>query len=129
MKIKYNLLGTIGSNGSSISLRLVIKNTSTSSATVNLNILGGYIQNTLTSNISRGYYEQDIIVRTVLLDTNFENATQSNGFPDNNGTYAYYKTECNTDSVPSWDYDNWTLNISSLYKQTSCDIYFKKLYH
>jgi hypothetical protein len=125
--LKNNMSGTIGSSGSSITLRVVIVNSGSASATVNLTVAGGYVKNSLSSNITDGYYEQDLVIRTTLLDENFENATQASEFPDKTGNYAYYKTVCSEDANATWDYANWSLNIEDTSIQMSCDVFFKKM--
>ncbi len=124
--LKNNMVGTVGTSGSSINMRVVIVNDGSTSATINFTIAGGYTQNSLTSNISSGYYEQDITIRTVLYDENFANPTSASSFPDQNN-YAYYKTECTESANPVWDNDINTLNLGNLTKQNSCDVYFKKI--
>ena len=125
--IKNNMSGTISTNGSAITMRVVITNSGSTDATVNLSIAGGYMQNDLTTNITQGHYEQDVTVRTTLLDENFANPTSNSAFPANDGNYAYYKTECSETSSPVWNATDWTLNLNNVSAQISCDVYFKTI--
>lgn len=121
-----NMSGIIEAHGS-ITLRVVIKNDGTSDATVNFTVDGGYIQNTLESNITEGYYEADITVRAVLLDENLSNGIIGQSFPPKDGEYGYVKTSCNEETAASWDSTAWKLNLVDITKKVSCDVYFKKM--
>lgn len=124
--LAYNMTGTIEANGS-ITMRVIIKNDGSSAATVNFTIDGGYIQNTLESNITEGYYEDDIIVRTILFDETLSNGVIGQSFPAKGGEYGYITTKCNDDATAEWDNDKWELNLDAISKRASCDVYFKKI--
>ena len=124
--IGNNMQGVIGSRGSNITLRVVIVNNGTGNANINLTVDGGYIKNSLSTNITRGYFEKDIVVRTVLLDENLGNAIIEQDFPSKTGEYVYFRTQCTEDATATWDNENWTLNIDDIQKQIACDVYFKK---
>ncbi|HBA37431.1 MAG TPA: hypothetical protein DCY94_01780, partial [Firmicutes bacterium] len=67
--LKKNVSGIIGPNGSVIDMRIVIENSDTEKeATIEFDIAGGYLQNTLKSNIENGYFEQDFTMRTHIYD-------------------------------------------------------------
>lgn len=125
--LKNNMAGTIGPRGSNITLRVVVVNEGTSSSSVNLSVKGGYLQNTLTSNITEGYFEQDIVVRSILLDENLGNGLVDQSFPSKDGEYAYLKTECSQNISATWDNENWKLNITEIGSRVACDVYFKKM--
>ena len=124
--LSNNMVGQIGANGSSITLRVVAVNNGATSSTVTLSALGGYAHNSLSTNIIAGFYEQDVTIRTVLLDDNFSNPT-SGTFPTKTSNYAYYKTVCSEEANPVWDYDNWEIVLNNLTRQISCDVYFKQM--
>ncbi len=123
--LKKNTTGIIGPNGSVIEMRLVLENTSNEEATVNFEVKGGYIKNTLTSNINDGYFENDLTIRTVLYDEEFLNANSGLTFPDKE-KYSFYKVECSNGVIGTFDEDTWSLKRNDEAKQTSCDVYFKK---
>ena len=127
--LTYNMVGTIGTTGSDVVLRVVVENTNASaSENAVISVTGGYLQNGLTSNITNGYYEQDVTLRTILMDENFSiSDTTQTTFPSRTAGYAYYKTECTEESNPVWDFDTWSLDLNKVTKQISCDVYFKKL--
>lgn len=125
--LKNNMAGIIGARGSNITLRVVIVNNSSSAATVDLTVKGGYIQNTLTSNITEGYFEQDIVVRSILLDENLANALVGQNFPTKDGEYAYLRTECSNDVNAVWNNETWELEINEIGAKVACDVYFKKM--
>lgn len=123
-----NMTGIIAANGS-ISMRVVIKNDSSSSVNITLAPTGGYTRNSLTTNITQGYYETDINVRTVLLNNDFS-VYSINGttFPSAPG-YAYYRTVCNEEASPVWNYAATppSLTLNNTTSQISCDVYFKAM--
>lgn len=125
--LRNNMMGLIGPVGSDITMRVVIVNSGTTAANVNLTATGGYVKNTLTTNITQGYFEADIVVRTVLLDENAENAILEQNFPTKDGEYVYFRTSCSEDVTPSWDNENWKLNLGEISGQIACDVYFKKM--
>jgi len=121
-----NVEGTIAASGQ-ITMRIVLTNTGASADTVTFTISGGYVQNSLTSNITEGFYEQDVVVRTTLYDANFANPTSVSSFPSSSSGYAYYKTECTETVTANWDNDNWYLDLDNMGQQVACDVYFKQL--
>ncbi len=123
--LRKNVSGVIGARGSLIDLRIVIVNSGVEDAVVKFNIDGGYLQNSIKSNITEGYFEQDLTIRTVLYDENFDNPTQASQFPDKEN-YSFYKAECSNGVKANFDTNNWSLSRSDEEKQTSCDVYFKK---
>ncbi len=123
--LRKNVSGIIGAEGSLIDLRLVIVNDGEEDATIKFDVDGGYLQNSVKSNITTGYFEQDLTIRTVLYDENFDNPTRVSQFPDRED-YSFYKAECSNGVDASFDTDNWILHRSDEDKQTSCDVYFKK---
>lgn len=125
--LKNNMSGIISSNGSEITLRIVIVNNATSAETVNLAVSGGYLQNTLTSNITEGYYESDITVRAILLDENLQNGIIATEFPAKTSEYGYYQTKCTNNATATWDSTNWQLTLNDIEQRNSCDVYFKKM--
>lgn len=122
-----NMSGVIGPRGSSITMRVVIDNTSSTSDTVTFTIKGGYLQNELSTNITDGYYEADIIVRAILLEDDFENGLIGENFPAKTSDYVYLRTQCTGDVQASWDRENWKLNLDNITHRESCDVYFKKV--
>ena len=127
-----NVKGLIGPYGSSITpIRLVITNDNESSRTVYLTTLGGYTQNTISSNITDGYYEKDITIRTTILNQDFSvySTSTTASFPvnDANNSYAYFRTVCSEDDANvSWNNTAWNLTIDTD-SPVSCDVYFKKM--
>lgn len=120
-----NVQGLIGPTGSIISMRVVIKNTTSNSKVVTFNIAGGYVQNSLTSNITEGYFEDNLTIRTYLYDENFENAVYAPSFPAKT-EYSFYRAECSNGVTPTWNNSSWTLTRNPSSNKTSCDVYFKK---
>lgn len=123
--LKNNMSGIIGAKGSLIDMRVVIVNGSDVDSEVVFTLDGGYLKNTLKTNITEGYFEQDLTVRTVLYDEDFLNATQGLVLPDKE-EYSFYKVECTNGVTGSFDEDSWSLKRNDETKQTSCDVYFKK---
>lgn len=123
--LKKNISGIIGAVGSVIDMRVVLVNEGEEDAEVEFDISGGYIQNTLKSNITAGYFEQDLTIRPTVYDENFENPTQIFNFPSKE-EYSFYKVECSNGVVGTFDTETWTLNRDDTTKKTSCDVYFKK---
>ncbi len=123
--LRKNVSGIIGAKGSLIDLRMVVVNSGEEDATVKFDVDGGYLQNSIKSNITEGYFEQDLTIRTILYDENFENPTQVSQFPDKEN-YSFYKAECSNGVNANFDVKNWSLGRSDETKQTSCDVYFKK---
>lgn len=125
---KNNMEGQIGINGSNIDLRVVIVNSGTSEQTATLSISGGYLQNTIHSNITEGYFENDLTVRNFLMDENMENITATPTVPEKTSEYAYLKTSCSDPTIQTkWNTANWNLEISSIKEKATCDVYFKKV--
>ena len=128
----YNMDGLIGPYGSSITpIRAVIVNNNDSNQTVYFTAVGGYTQNTLYSNISTGFYEKDLTLRTIVLDSDFSviSTSLSASFPENtaSASYAYMRSVCTEDEATvTWDNDEWELNVDSE-SPVSCDVYFKKM--
>ena len=127
MNYDNNMQGTIGAEPSTIPMRIVIVNNSNSSATVNLTVAGGYTHNTLTSNITEGYYESDIVARIYTEEADFSNVSQVTEFPDPSSGYVYYDTTCNEPTTPVWSNESSTLVLNNLTKRIVCNVYFKKL--
>lgn len=124
---KNNMAGTIGPEGSNISMRVIIVNNGSSTAKVGLTISGGYLQNTLETNITEGYFEEDIVIRTVLLENGLTNGIIGENFPEKGGEYSYFKTECSKDVDATWDNETWQLEIGGIKSRIACDVYFKKM--
>ncbi|HBA37430.1 MAG TPA: hypothetical protein DCY94_01775, partial [Firmicutes bacterium] len=57
---------------------------------------------------------------------NFDNSTQVFNFPEKDD-YAFYEVECSNGVTGSFDTMNWTFSRNDREKQTSCDVYFKKV--
>ena len=127
MNYDNNMQGTIGAEPSTISMRIVIVNNSNSNATVNLTVAGGYVHNTLTSNITEGYYESDIVARIYTEEADFSNVSQVTEFPSASAGYVYYDTTCNEPTTPVWNSESTTLNLNNITKRIVCNVYFKKL--
>lgn len=126
--IGNNMSGIIGNTGSNINMKIVLVNSGSSSATVNLNVIGGYTHNNLeSSNITIGYYEADIVTRIHELDSNLENDTRVNEVPSENDDYGYLRSVCNSAASPSFDVTNWELNLGAMTNQIACDVYFKEM--
>lgn len=126
-----NMAGIVGA-GSTVTLRVVFVNEGNTDSSANLNVAGGYVNNELTSNITEGYYESDIVVRINTFDSitnegGFGNKTQVSTFPAADSGYVYYDTHCNEKSTPQWSNSKRTLNLNNITKRISCDTYFKKL--
>lgn len=124
---KNNMTGEIGPQGSNITMRVIIVNEGTTSGSVNLTISGGYLQNTLETNITEGYFEEDIVIRTVLLEDSLTNGIIGDSFPPPDGEYAYFKTECSGDATPTWNNAMWELELGEISGRVACDVYFKKM--
>lgn len=122
-----NMSGVIGPRGSEIAMRIVIKNDSEETANVEITVSGGYLQNTLTTNITEGYYEDDIILKAVLFEKDLTNGLIEKNFPAKDSGYAYIGAKCNNDVTTTWDNENWQLTIDDISARTSCEAYFKKL--
>ncbi len=126
--LKNNMQGTIGATGSDIAMRVVIVNNGAAAATVNFTVNGGYVKNTLgPSNITEGYFEADVTLRTTLLNENMDNALVNQDLPPQNGEYVYFRTQCNENVNATWDNTNWKLDLGEVDKQIACDVYFKKM--
>lgn len=123
--LRKNTSGIIGATGSVIDMRIVIENYGDEEAMIDFDVAGGYLQNILKSNITTGYFEQDLTIRPHLYDSNFENSSQVFNFPDKED-YSFYQVECSNGVTGSFDTENWILNRSDTSKQTSCDVYFKE---
>jgi len=123
--LRKNMTGIIGAEGSLIDMRLVLENKGTEDAIITFIVKGGYTQNTLTSNITKGYFEEDLTIRPTIYDENFDNPTLVTNYPDKN-EYSFYKAECSNGVTATFDTDSWELKRSDESKQTSCDVYFKK---
>lgn len=128
-KYKNNMSGIIGITNSEISLHIIIVNTSTSSQKVNLTPKGGYLQNTIVSNITEGYYpnDADIVVRTTLLNEDLSVSYSGEDFPAKDGEYTYFKTDCSSNTTAQWDNETWSLSLDNIEEKTSCEVYFKKM--
>ena len=127
MNYENNMAGVIGAQPSAISMRIVVENNSNSASTATLTVAGGYTHNTLTSNITEGYYESDIVARIYTEDENFENLSQVTEFPNASSGYVYYDTNCNEKATPVWKSQNGTLELNNITKRIVCNVYFKKL--
>ena len=126
--LKNNMSGEIGATGSEIPLRIVLVNSASNPVTVELEIRGGYLQNNVSSNITEGYYENDVTVRTLLTNEDMQNTTLTNNFPAETEDYAYLKTICSTPNVTArWNSADWNLELDNIEERTSCDVYFKKI--
>ncbi len=125
-EVGNNVMGTIGPTGSTITMKVIIKNTGSTAATVDFTIRGGYIQNTVETNILEGYYENDIVVRTVLFTESLTNGVINQGFPAKDAGYAYLATQCSSGVTTTWDNDAWELTIDEIGQRVACDVYFKK---
>jgi len=122
--IKKNVDGVIGPNGSIVNMRIVVVNNGSANATVRFDVDGGYLQNTLSSNIVNGYFEQDQTIRYVVYDEDFQSSVVGYDIPSREN-HSYYKAECSNGGEPVWDEINWNFSIGNEV-QTSCDVYFKK---
>lgn len=123
-----NTSGVIGASGSNIGMKLVLVNSGEASATVNLNVLGGYTHNNLeASNITIGYYEADIVTRIHQLNSNLGNDTRVSEFPESTSGYGYLRSVCNNPANPVFDKENWKLNLNAMTSQIACDVYFKEM--
>ncbi len=122
-----NMTGIIGPLGSNISMRVIIENKGTADATVNFTVNGGYIQNTLETNITEGFYEADIVVRSILLADDLSNGIVDSGFPTKGSGYAYFRTTCTGPATAKWDEENWKLNLDDIQGKISCDAFFKQV--
>lgn len=122
-----NMSGIIGPTGSKISMRVIIENNSTVDTSVYFIISGGYLQNTLDSNITEGYYEEDIQVRAVLIENDLNKGIINENFPTKGSGYLYFRTECSEEVDDVWDNANWKLNLNNIPGRVSCDVYFKKM--
>ena len=122
--IKKNVDGVIGPNGSIVNMRIVVVNNGSANATVRFDVDGGYLQNTLSSNIVNGYFEKDQTIRYVVYDEDFQSSVVGYDIPSREN-HSYYKAECSNGGEPVWDEINWNFSIGNEV-QTSCDVYFKK---
>ncbi len=123
--LRKNTMGIIGAKGSIIDMRVVIENMGDREEKVSFNIDGGYVQNTLTSNITEGYFERDLTIRPHVYDENFDNPVQVSNFPEAS-EHSFFKVECTNNVIGTFDEVTWTLKRSDEERQTSCDVYFKK---
>ena len=125
-EVGNNMNGSIGASGSQITMKIILVNNSGATATVNLNVIGGYTHNNLeASNITVGYYEADIISRLHTLDTGLGNDTRVSTIPTAASGYTYFRSVCNNPATPVWDNTNRTLGINNVSTQVVCDNYFK----
>lgn len=122
---RNNMQGVIGALGSMINMRVVVINDGSTASRVSFQLDGGYLQNTLATNITDGYFERELTVRAQIYDDIFENIIESSSFPDK-AEYTYYKTECSNGVTATFDKEAWSLNTNDISKRTSCDVYFKK---
>ena len=122
-----NMSGIIGTNGASITMRVVIVNNSNTSTQVRFNINSGYVnKDDLSSNIIDGYYEEQLVKRTILLDENFDNAIESVSNPLDDSGYQYLTTVCTEDATITWNVLKTDIEIDTDAPNIACDIYFKK---
>lgn len=122
-----NMAGVIGPTGSKIKMCVVIVNKGTEDGVVNLTVHGGYLQNTLESNITEGHFDQDIIVRSIILDDDMQDGVINQDFPTKESGYSYFRTSCNDEVSTSWNSEAWNLEISDIGSRVACDVYFKKM--
>ncbi len=122
-----NMAGIIGPKGSIIKMCVVIVNEGATDGEVDLTVQGGYLQNTLETNITEGHFDQDIIVRSIILDDNMKDGVINQEFPTKESGYSYFRTSCNDDVTASWNSEAWNLEISNIGSRVACDVYFKKM--
>lgn len=124
---RNNMSGIIGTDGATITLRVVIVNNSTNKENVTFDINGGYAsQEDLSSNIVEGYYEEPLVKRIILLDENYDNAKEAVSNQELNSDYLYFDTVCTEDANITWDIYKNDIDIDTKSPNIACDIYFKK---
>ncbi len=121
-----NTYGIIGTNGASVSIRIVIDNATSTEQEVSFTISSGYVDNDIYSNIVEGYYEEPLVKRTILLDKDLSNPVEVLSNPDSNGEYLYLDTICTEDATITWNEEKNDIDIETDAKNIACDIYFKK---